>query len=310
VISRLLLALLTALGALLLLPTAASATPSDSPAGALQDCLADVLALHPEACAEPSGAAVPAPSLATPTLPSPTLPSLGAPGADADTADDSEAAPSSDGSPAPGASPQRSEGDASAAAVPGPDAVADPVGDGCEMLAGVLGLGGGCDALAGLLDCVTDPTGPACAELPDLTCETVLDLLPDVPFDCSQLPEFELPEGFCLPLGEVVGLLQGLGLDAVFDQLPQQLQDLLDGLVCPPVENLPPAPQPGHPAPAQPVVQPDQHQQPVVVVPASTGGGGGGQLAYTGLDPKPYLFGGVAALGLGAGLQRLGRRRA
>jgi hypothetical protein len=171
------------------------------------------------------------------------------------------------------------------------------------MLAGLLGLGG-CDALTGLLDCATHPTGPGCAQLPELTCETLAEYLP---IPCDALPELpELPT--CLPLGEVVHLLEGLGLDRVFDLLPQQLRDLLDALVCPVA---PPTTTPSPGPTTDPIVQPEPQEQPQpVVVPVAGGGGtgGGARLAYTGVEPRPYLAAGVGALGLGVLLQLMGRR--
>ncbi len=99
-----------------------------------------------------------------------------------------------------------------------------------------------------------------------------------------------------------------LGVDpAPLRGLVEQLCALIPGEQPDPV----PAPvaQPQHPT-LHPVAQPQQHPQHAVVPVASSGGTGSGQLAYTGVDPKPYLAGGVVALGLGAGLVRLGRRRA
>jgi hypothetical protein len=314
--SRLLLALLLALSASLLLPTSASAAPPE-PLRPVTDCLAGLLQQDLAACAPaiptpppgaPDGQGTPAPqgTAAPGTAAASTsaggLPPLpGALGELPRVLSGGAAGGSGDDQPAPAAG--GTGGETPVSGLPtSPEEVVDQIGSGCEMLAGLLGLGGGCDTLTGLLDCGTHPTGPGCAQLPELTCETLAEYLP---IPCDALPE--LPT--CLPLGEVVHLLEGLGLDRVFDQLPEQLRDLLDALVC---SVAPPTTTPSPEPTTDPIVQPEPQEQPQpAVVPVAGGGtGGGAQLAYTGVEPRPYLAAGVGALGLGVLLQLLGRRRA
>jgi hypothetical protein len=152
---------------------------------------------------------------------------------------------------------------------------------------------------------------PRLAEGVDMLCEAaeadptaaIRDLLEGL---LAQLPT-DPAAGCSALLGLIDQGAGALGVDAApLRDLVVQLCALVPGEPAPA-----PAAQPQQPAaPVHPVVQPQQQAQPAVVPAASSGGTGGGRLAYTGVEPRPYLAAGVVALGLGAGLQRLGRRRA
>jgi hypothetical protein len=155
--------------------------------------------------------------------------------------------------------------------------------------------------------------GPQLAEQIDTLCEAaeadpteaVQDLLEQLP---AALPTG--PGEGCQSLPDLID--QGgeaRGVDpAPLRGLVEQLCALVPGQPAP---ALTPDPTPTPQQPVQPVAHPqEQHPQPAVVPVSGGGGTGGGQLAYTGVEPRPYLAAGVGALGLGFLLQHLGRRRA
>ncbi|MGY1741230.1 MULTISPECIES: hypothetical protein [unclassified Blastococcus] len=291
--TRLLLAPAAALALLAVSPGTASAEPATpDPLGALRDLSDTLTGGFPELPTPPA----PAPSGTTGgTEPGTALPEALQEAGEALPG----AIPGAGGDPAPGsgsgAGASGEQTPAETAGDPGADEPApNPVAGLCGQLRDGLGaldpqLAAGIDQLCEAAE--ADPT----AAIQDLL-EQLLAALPT-----------SLEEG----CDSLIGLIEqggaALGVDpAPLVGLVEQLCALIPG----PAPEQPRPEQPQHPQPAHPVVHPEQQPQPAVV-PVSSGGptGGGGQLAYTGLDPKPYLFGGVAALGLGAGLQLLGRRR-
>ncbi|MGY1771802.1 hypothetical protein [Blastococcus sp. SYSU D00813] len=294
--SRLLLAPAAALALLVVAPGTAAADPSlPGPlGGALEELTRPLTELAPSGSTEPGTTPAQPPTGSQPALPGPLAELSGAiPGAGAIPG--TGGGTGTDGGTGTGGGTGADQPPAGPAAAPEDDGPApNPVAGLCDQLRDGLGalnpqLATGFDQLCEAAE--ADPT----AAIQDLL-EQLLAALPT-----------SLEEG----CDSLIGLIEqggaALGVDAApLVGLVEQLCALIPG----PAPEQPRPEQPQHPQPAHPVVHPQQQPQPAVV-PVAGGGptGGGGQLAYTGVDPEPYLFGGVAALGLGAGLQVLGRRR-
>ncbi len=299
--SRLLLAPAAALALLAFSPGTASAAPGlPDPLGALQDAAEDLPGALTGTLPVPGAQQTPAqgggtgPAAAVPealedaagsvtdALP---VPLPGAPGAGDETGGTGAGTGGAEEAPVGGGAPAEGPG----------GTTPDPLAEGCDQVVG--GLAGLSPELAELIGSLCEAAEEDPAEALEGLVQRILDQLLD-----------GLEQGCDALLGLIDQGAATLGADAApLRGLVEQLCALIPG------EEPAPAPgaQPTHPAPVHPVAQPQQHPQPAVVPVAHSGGtGGGGQLAYTGVDPKPYLFGGVAALGLGAGLLRLGRRAA
>lgn len=314
VFSRLPLAVVTAVGAVLLVPTAASADEPDLPAGPLSECVADLTAADLGGCLPPAPQEESTPPAGGGTTETQrTANTLGVP---LGSGQDTEQTPVEQQDV-----PALQEADAP-----------DPAALCADLREGLANLPIGIGPLAGLVDqlCAAAEADPL-AGLQELL-EGLL----------AQLPSLTDPAAGC---GALIDAIEQGGAALGVDPTPltgliEQLCSFIPG-EAPAVPTETPKPQPQPQPAAQPAVQyancddarakgaaPVYAGQPgyrpaldsdndgigcevdTAAAPvAYTTPTGTGRLAYTGAEPKPYLAAGAAALGLGGLLQFAGRRR-